>query len=303
MRFKENKITKEELKKRQNSSLEQKIELSLEKIKEFYEHNDGQVYVAFSGGKDSTVLLNLVRIRYPDVPAIYVNTGLEYPEINEFVKTIDNVITLRPEMNFREVIKTQGYPAVSKKVSQQVRILKNPKPENKATRNLYLTGIKKDGSINNYFKLSKKWRKLIDAPFDVSEKCCNIMKKKPVHIFEKETGLSGFVGTMASDSSMRKASYMSTGCNNYKKGQSTPIAFWLESDVWDYLKTYKIKYSSIYDKGLDRTGCMFCMFGAHLEKEPNRFQVMKKIHPELHDYCMNNLGCKQVCDFIGVKTE
>lgn len=75
-----------ELRQKQSLPLESKIEMSLRRIKEWYSENQGAVYVAFSGGKDSTVLLHLVRSLYPEVPAVFVDTGLEYPEIREFVQ-------------------------------------------------------------------------------------------------------------------------------------------------------------------------------------------------------------------------
>ena len=59
-----------------------------------------QVFTSFSGGKDSTVLLDLARQVCPDIPAVYVDTGLEYPELRDFVKTKDNVIWLRPRYPF-----------------------------------------------------------------------------------------------------------------------------------------------------------------------------------------------------------
>ena len=71
-------------------------------------------------------------------------------------------------------------------------------------------------------------------------------------------------------------------------------------DIWTYLKLYKIPYSKIYDMGEKRTGCMFCMFGVHLEKGRNRFQRMKITHPKQYDYCINKLGCGKVLDFINV---
>ena len=83
-------------------------------ITEWYKHWEEKVYVAFSGGKDSTVLLHLVRSIYPEVPAVFSDTGLEYPEIKAFVRSVENVVWLRPKMSFKEVIEKYGYPVVSK---------------------------------------------------------------------------------------------------------------------------------------------------------------------------------------------
>ena len=84
-----------------------KIILTKQRIREWYERNNGLVYVAFSGGKDSTVLLHLVRSMYPDVKAVYVDTGLEFPEIKDFVKTIENVEIIKPKILFTQVIRIQ----------------------------------------------------------------------------------------------------------------------------------------------------------------------------------------------------
>ncbi len=119
-----NKHTIEDLMKMQSYSLERKIEITQARIIEWYIKNDGKVYVSFSGGKDSTVLLDIVRKLYPDVPAVYVDTGLEFPEIKKFVKTKENVTILRPEMGFRKVIEKYGYPIISKNVSRAVHDVK-----------------------------------------------------------------------------------------------------------------------------------------------------------------------------------
>jgi 3'-phosphoadenosine 5'-phosphosulfate sulfotransferase (PAPS reductase)/FAD synthetase len=58
----------------------------------------GGVYISFSGGKDSTVLLDLVRRCHPDVPAVFIDTGLEYPEIRSFALSKDNVVRLEPQL-------------------------------------------------------------------------------------------------------------------------------------------------------------------------------------------------------------
>ena len=110
--------TASDLKQLQSLPLSAKVILTKQRIREWHEHYDGQVYVSFSGGKDSSVLLNIAREIYPDIEAVFVNTGLEYPEIQQFVKTFENVTILRPKMRFDEVIRKYGYPMISKEASE-----------------------------------------------------------------------------------------------------------------------------------------------------------------------------------------
>jgi len=283
------------LKQRQSNPLEVKIEMSKIKIREWYEHWGGEVYVSFSGGKDSTVLLHLVRSIYPDVPAVFMNTGLEYPENRDFVKTIDNVIVLHPKMPFKKVIEKYGYPIISKETSEKIYDIRNTKSDKQRNRRLY-------GDEKGNGKISKKWLYLVEAPFKISHRCCWLLKKNPVKNYEKKSNRKPIVGIMAYESSLRKMSYLKTGCNNFKSGRpmSIPLSFWLEKDIWAYLKKFNLPYSKIYDKGYSRTGCMFCMFGVNQEKFPNRFQKMKITHPKLYNYCINKLGINKILDYINV---
>ena len=100
--------------------LERKIQISQTRIIEWYNHYKGNVVVSFSGGKDSTVLLHLVRSIYPDVKAVFSNTGLEYPEIQRHVKSIGNVDIVTPSMRFDQVISTYGYPLIGKEVAEAI---------------------------------------------------------------------------------------------------------------------------------------------------------------------------------------
>ena len=113
------KHTRNDLFQMQSLPLSAKIQMTKRRISEWVEYfgEDG-VYVSFSGGKDSTVLLDLVRNSYPEIPAVFVDTGLEYPEIREFVRTFENVVWLKPKMNFRQVIEKYGYPFFSKEISE-----------------------------------------------------------------------------------------------------------------------------------------------------------------------------------------
>lgn len=113
--------TFEELKELQSLPLKEKIKLTQKRITEWVDHYSVEgVYVSFSGGKDSTVLLDIARKLYPEIKAVFVDTGLEYPEIRDFVKSYENVDWLKPKMNFRQVIEKYGYPFISKEVSNKV---------------------------------------------------------------------------------------------------------------------------------------------------------------------------------------
>ena len=289
-----------QLLQRQSHSLPVKIQMSKGRIREWHEHWDGEVYVAFSGGLDSTVLLHLVRSIYPDTLAVFHNTGLEYPEIVSFVKTKDNVEWTRPKIHFKEVIQKYGYPVVSKRIAQYIGDVQRARGET-ATKRLRLTGIKTDGTKSPMSMISKKWQYLCDAPFKVSDRCCNVMKKNPAREVEKR-GLYPFLGTRVEESQQREQMYYMHGCNAFDLShpRSTPIAFWMDQDIRDYIKEFDLPYSKIYDMGYTRTGCMWCMFGVHLEKEPNRFQRMMKTHPKLYTYCMEKLGLAEVLDYIHV---
>jgi 3'-phosphoadenosine 5'-phosphosulfate sulfotransferase (PAPS reductase)/FAD synthetase len=291
------KIEPWQLKQRQGLPLDIKEGLTANRIRAWYEYWHGKVHISLSGGKDSTVLLHQVRRMYPKVTAVFSDTGLEYPEIRNFVKTIENVDWVKPNMSFKEVIEKYGYPVISKDQAVAISRYRNTKDPVQKYRRLNGWPRGKKGMI------SHKWRFLIDAPFKISEECCTHIKKKPLDGYAKEKGTKPFIGTMAEESHQRKRQFYINGCNAFesKKPKSLPISFWLEKDIWDYIKKYNVSYSKIYDMGESRTGCMFCMFGVHFEKGENRFQRMAKSHPKQYDYCINKLGLGEVLDFIGVE--
>jgi len=284
----------EKIKRLQNLPLYDKIELSLILITKWYEAWDKDVYVSFSGGKDSTVLLNLARIVDPNIKAIFCNTGLEYPEILKFVRKCDNVTWVKPTKTFKEVIEHYGYPVVSKDVAQKLMEMRTTKSKKLYNKRLL-------GANDSYKsgKLPNKWHFLLYAPFKISEKCCNYLKKQPT----KSLGAS-YIGNTYADSQLRQQQYLRNGgCGQFlshKPPQSHPLYFWTKKDIWNYLKGFNISYSSIYDKGWATTGCMFCMFGVHLEKEPNRFQKMKILHPKHWEYCIKKLKLSLPLDYMEI---
>ena len=177
----------------------------------------------------------------------------------------------------------------------------------------HLSGLNADGTPSKYNERYEKWRVLLDAPFLISDKCCEVMKERPIRKYARANGLHMIVGTLACESIRRQSAYLKNGCNAYGKRDPTsqPLSFWTEQDVLAYLKLTGIPYASVYGEiveengrlattGAKRTGCMFCMFGVHLEKQPNRFQRMALTHPKQYEFCIHKLGCGAVLDFLGI---
>ena len=190
----------------------------------------------------------------------------------------------------------------------------------------------------------EKYKFFLECPFEIGNKCCNVMKKEPSKRYSKETGRKPITATMASESRLRTQKWLKNGCNGFemKSPISNPMSFWTEQDVLLYIKLNNLPVCSVYGEvvedlegteevegqltmsdisgwedqgvfdakrlplkttGCNRTGCMFCGFGCHLEKGEGRFERMKRTHPKQYDYIMRpkdqgGLNYKEVIDWI-----
>ena len=164
-------ITLQELNYRRGWTLQQKIDHTLGVIDQFYSYTDGKVYVGYSGGKDSTVLLHLIRRVFDrNVLAVFVNTGNEYPDIVRFVRATDNVKVIHPELTVKDVIHKYGFPLISKEQSKFLHDVRHTKNESVIRNRLYNENKSK-------YAISRKWRFLVNAPFEISDHCCKFLKK------------------------------------------------------------------------------------------------------------------------------
>ena len=319
-----NKHSAYDLVQMQSLPLKYKIIMTKQRIKAWYDYWDGNVYVSISGGKDSQVLAHIVKEMYPDVPLVFVNTGLEFDSVRlKGMELADEV--LRPSMDFVSVITKYGYPIISKEISQKVY---EYKPGGYGEK--YFNGEKGQYDMSKY-------KYLLNAPFRISHKCCDVMKKKPAKQYEKQNSLKPIIGTMAEESRARKTKWIQHGCNAFeeKRPTSQPLSFWTEQDILHYIKINDLKIAEIYGDvvykdedgmvydndlfsaymplattGAKRTGCVFCMFG--ITQDPERFLRLKEEEPNKYDYVMrggkfdnegmwvphNGLGYKFVIDWI-----
>lgn len=302
------KIDTKTLAYRQKLPLDIKIKYTINRLRWFEERLESSVtpIIAFSGGTNSLVLLDIAR-RYvnPDYPAYFADTGVEFPEMRKFVKNYKNTIVIRPEKAYSNILKTIGYPITRKLVARYLEDVKKKSPNNATTVKLRLTGINSRGEYKPAMMIPKKWRFLLDAPFKISARCCDCLKKNLLVKFQRKNNCVPVIATLAEDSNQRESNYLKFGCMTFKNLESAlrPMSFWTNDDCWKYIKTHNINYCEVYDMGYTHTGCISCGFGVHEEKDENRFQTLYKTHPHLWDIHVNKYGWGGVLQYLNVNPE
>lgn len=178
-------------------------------------------------------------------------------------------------------------------------------------RRRQLAGVGEDVEKSMFNK--EKWLPLCnETTFLMSHYCCNMMKKKPIKTYQAKTKRVPFIGTLTEESLLREQAWLKHGRNAFESSKKTsqPLSFWTEQDILKYLYVEGWEIASVYGDivgvdaqgfeyeplpgidcklkctGCQRTGCIFCGFGAHLEKGETRFQRLAKTHPRQYEYCI-----------------
>lgn len=277
-----------------------KITKAMERIEQLFYETEGKCYLSFSGGKDSTVILALIKmceeiytIPKSGIPAVFSNTGIELGATVDFVKWVknnwyENVHIIKPEKTFSWIINNEGKPMKSKIKSQFLsRYQKGNRSEN-TMKNI----LGENGKLIKA-KLANKDMHLLHDNFDikVSDKCCLILKKKPFEKYNREHDMRGYIlgervaeGGIRYTSASKRINEGGKLCTKTKGNYiiKLPIIDWTDEDVDNFINKYNVPLSKAYtEQGYKRTGCFLCPFALNIEQnlqklykyEPNRYKA------------------------------
>jgi len=218
-----------------------------EVISHHFEEFGDNVAVAFSGGKDSEVVLYLCLQVNPHVPVVFNNTGVEYPETVRFVAELEvlwnlNLVVTHPEKSFWDCTVEYGFPKGTKWRETQANVT-----------------------------LGRKGN---------TARCCYWLKEKPFSLAIRKNGYLGyFSGETAEESRLRMFAARRGMCFHLKKEnvcKIKPILWWTKEEVWDYIAKNNLPVNPIYERGAERVGCMPCTAYKIWETQ------MQKLTPKLY---------------------
>lgn len=268
----------------------------MHRIERLYYETDGKCYLSFSGGKDSTIVLAVIKLcesigTIPNgaIPAVFCDTKIELTATVDFVHWVNdnwynNVQVVKAEKSFAQVIKEFGKPFRSKMKSHLISAYQNS-PDSKTAKYLYDDTACK----SNKMCLSNKDFHILHDSFSIkiSDKCCDAMKKKPFSKYEKDNKMIGyFSGMRMFEGGKREMMFQ----NRIKSGDKrpcthssggitsvSPIFDWTDDTCEEFIQTYSIPLSRAYKEyGEERTGCFLCPYGLDVDK---RLEVLHTYEP------------------------
>lgn len=258
----------------QEKSLKQKIKRS-QKLIERVITKHKRPAVAWSGGKDSTVLLHMILQIQPNIDVVWVNTGVEFPECVHYIQEIKcywklNLHVAHPSTTFWQIVDKFGWPILGKGGSGGWQSRAN-----------YL---ERSGKV----KLAKATREA-----KISAACCRLLKHNPAEKLYKELETDCLLlGNMVDESRQRYLTWSQRGDYYYVSSEGRfkawPMAAWTEEDVWEYHSKFNIPHSTIYDKGHKRNGCWPCLMDFHYND--NKLSILHQSHPKLWHFLVVEKG-------------
>lgn len=282
------------------SELDKHISDAMHRIERLYYETDGKCYLSFSGGKDSTIVLAVIRlceeigtILKNAIPAVFCDTKIELDATVDFVHWVKNnwynVQIIKTEKSFAQVIKEYGKPFRSKMKSKGLHYYIT-NPAYLTARALYDDSVCKSSKM----RLSNKDFHVLHSNFSIqiSDKCCDVMKKKPFTKYGKDNGMRGyFSGMRMFEGGKRHIVFekrIKSGdkrpCTHVSDGVTSvsPIFDWTDEICEEFIQKYSVPLSRAYTEyGETRTGCFLCPYGLNVDKrletlhtyEPNKYKA------------------------------
>ena len=283
-------------------NLEMAVNDAIFRIRRDYERTKGKIFLSFSGGKDSTVLAELIKMADlpTKIPFVFANTRIEFDATLRFVKNYDyeNIVIVQPRKPFGQILKEYGKPVLSKiksnNLSTYQKHMDNPLDYHRAR--VLITGEREAKGVKSgersRFALPDKYFHFLhpDLEYKIANMCCTYMKKYPFDDYAKENDMNGtFTGVRVAEGGARATTYKSCVQIKKKNGKdfimSMPLFDWPDELVDEFVKKYNVKLSDAYTVyGCERTGCVGCPYGRNIEKElemtykyePNRYKAAIK---------------------------
>lgn len=244
-------------------------------------HGEENFYLSFSGGKDSTILHYLLDMALPNnkIPRVFINTGIEYQAIVDFVKGLaekDNrFVILQPTQAIKPMLEKYGYPFKSKQHSHNVMVYQHSGIGLSVKR--YLGIIES----NTKFRCPKSLLYQFTPEFKLklSDNCCRKMKKEPIKKWEKASNRHIAITGMRSSEGGERASIK--GCiltdKNGKVKRFHPLI--KVTDDWEnwliHTHTHTIALCPLYCQpyNFKRTGCKGCPFSLDLQEQLETMEI------------------------------
>lgn len=243
-------------------------------------------YLSFSGGKDSTVLHYLLDLALPGnkIPRLFINTGIEYEYIVDFVKQLEQkdsrIQIVNSGVNIKKMLEIEGYPFKSKEHSLKVGEWQKGSI---AKSNIYY----KEMSGKSRYACPKKLLYQYERNFKLrlSDKCCYRLKKDISHLWEKENNKNILLTGMLKEEGGQRSSInciVTDKKNNLKKFH--PLAVVTKSFENWFIETHNIKLCKLYYPpfNFERTGCKGCPYSLDLQEQ---LDIMGKYLPEEKRQC------------------
>ena len=247
---------------------------------------ENNAYLSFSGGKDSTVLHYLLDLALPGnkIPRLFINTGIEYEYIVDFVKKLEQkdsrIQIVNSNVNIKKMLEIEGYPFKSKEHSLR---LGEWQKGSIAKSNIYY----KEMSGKSRYACPKKLLYQYERNFKLrlSDKCCYRLKKDISHKWEKENKKHILMTGMLAEEGGQRTNLINCIITKKDKVVKFHPLLVCSTDFENYfIEKYDIELCKLYYPPFNfkRTGCKGCPYSLDLQKQ---LDIMGKYLPEEKRQC------------------